>query len=91
MSKGKFALGAIIGAVAGVIAGVLTAPKSGKATRADLRERAAELKDDTSRKARAIKRTAGHVVEDTQEKMQEYRDASKKAAKDVKNNFDTRK
>lgn len=27
MSKGKFALGAVIGAVAGVIAGILTAPK----------------------------------------------------------------
>lgn len=44
MSKGKFALGALFGAVAGVIAGVLTAPKSGKETRADLKAKADELK-----------------------------------------------
>ena len=42
MSKGKFALGALVGAVAGVIAGVLTAPKSGKETRADIKKKAGE-------------------------------------------------
>mgnify|MGYP001507925177 FL=1 len=36
MSK-KLAFGAIIGAVAGIVAGGLTAPKSGKETRADLK------------------------------------------------------
>lgn len=39
MSKGKVALGAIIGAAAGVVAGILTAPKSGKETRADLKKK----------------------------------------------------
>lgn len=36
----KFALGALIGSVAGVIAGLLTAPKSGKETREDIKETA---------------------------------------------------
>ena len=52
MSKGKIALGAVIGAVAGVIAGLLTAPKSGKETRADLKKMAEEIKTEASRNAR---------------------------------------
>lgn len=42
--KTKFALGAVIGVAAGVVAGMLAAPKAGKETRADLKEKAAELK-----------------------------------------------
>ena len=59
MSKGKFALGALVGAVAGVIAGVLTAPKSGKETRADIKAKAEELKDGAEKKIRPGVRTAG--------------------------------
>ena len=50
MSKGKFVLGAAIGAAAGVVAGLLTAPKSGKETRADLKKKARELKQDATAK-----------------------------------------
>lgn len=42
--KAKFPLGAVIGAAAGIIAGVLTAPKSGKETRDDIKSKAEELK-----------------------------------------------
>ena len=35
-ATGGFFLGAALGAIGGVIAGILTAPKSGKATRADI-------------------------------------------------------
>ena len=52
MSKRKFVLGALFGAVAGVVAGVLTAPKSGKETRADLKKKANELKKRSWRKSR---------------------------------------
>ena len=45
MTKGKFVLGALIGAAAGVVAGMLTAPKSGKETRADLKSKAHDLRD----------------------------------------------
>lgn len=51
MSKGKFALGALIGTAAGIVAGLLTAPRSGKETRADIKGKAAELKKQ------AVKRT----------------------------------
>lgn len=44
----KFALGAIVGITAGVIAGMLTAPKSGKETRSDIRKKAADMKGDAA-------------------------------------------
>ena len=53
--KGKFAIGAIVGAVAGVIAGVLTAPKSGKETRADIKDKAAELKSEATNRTNEAK------------------------------------
>ena len=44
MSK-KLAIGAIVGAIAGLAAGVLTAPKSGRETRDDIKKKAEEMKD----------------------------------------------
>ncbi len=46
----KLAVGAIIGAAVGVVAGVLTAPKSGRETRDDIRRRAEETKDQAALK-----------------------------------------
>lgn len=40
----KLAIGAIVGAAVGVVAGILTAPKSGKETRDDIKEKADDLK-----------------------------------------------
>jgi len=40
----RFAIGAIVGAAVGVVAGVLTAPKSGKETRAELKDKAGDFK-----------------------------------------------
>lgn len=57
MKKNKFIIGAAIGAVAGVAAGVLTAPKSGKETREDLKIKAAELKEETARRVESAKHT----------------------------------
>jgi len=51
MAKGKkFGLGLIIGAIAGVVAGLLTAPKSGKETRKDIKDKAVEVKGAAERK-----------------------------------------
>ena len=55
MSKGKIAIGAVIGAVAGLVAGFLTAPKKGKDTRADLKRRAEEIKEDAVKQAKKLK------------------------------------
>ena len=73
MSKGKFALGAIFGAVAGVVAGILTAPKSGKETRAEVKIKAAGYKSQ-----------AGSMVDDVKTKAQIAAEDAKAEAKDLK-------
>jgi gas vesicle protein len=43
----KIALGALVAGAAGYVAGILTAPKSGKETRQDIADKAAELKEES--------------------------------------------
>ena len=45
----KFFLGVVLGAAVGVIAGILTAPKSGKETRQDLKEQGKKALDETKK------------------------------------------
>jgi gas vesicle protein len=63
MTKGKFALGALIGAAAGFVAGILTAPKSGKETREDIKTVANDAKDKAVKKAGQVRKKAGDVAE----------------------------
>lgn len=56
MMKAKFPLGAAIGIVAGVVAGVLTAPRSGKETRDDIKKKATQLKSKASKATKASKK-----------------------------------
>lgn len=55
MSKNRFIIGTVLGAVGGVVAGILTAPKSGQETREEIKAKAAELKEETARRAQAAK------------------------------------
>lgn len=50
MAKRRFGLGIIIGAIAGVVAGLLTAPKSGKETRDDIKNKAMDVKGVAERR-----------------------------------------
>lgn len=59
----RFAFGAIIGVVAGVVAGVLTAPKSGKETRSDIKTKAHELKEKAAESSDAALHKASKVAE----------------------------
>ncbi len=79
MSKGKFALGAIVGAVAGLIAGLLTAPKSGKETRADIIGKAAELKNEAAKRSEEVKDKSVKVASDVKEKADEYKTRGERA------------
>ena len=99
MSKGsKFALGALVGAAAGVVAGMLTAPKSGKETRTDLKRKADELKSDTSaatEKAKArtaktaeeVRQRADHVSDSAKSTVKDYRGRVERAAASAKKEF----
>lgn len=55
MGKGKFVIGTVLSVAAGVVAGILTAPKSGKETRADLKTKADELKGNVEDKTEKVK------------------------------------
>lgn len=59
----KVPLGAAIGLVAGVVAGILTAPKSGKETRADIKHKAEELKDGAEKAVDKVTHEAKDAVE----------------------------
>lgn len=79
MTKNKFALGAIIGVAAGLIAGVLTAPKSGKETRADIRHKADELKGEAVKRADSVKNKSADVVDDLMDKADTYKTRGERA------------
>lgn len=79
MAKGKFALGAIVGIAAGLIAGVLTAPKSGKETRADIKSKAEELKTEAAKRAEEAKAKSRTVATDVKGKVEDYKERSERA------------
>ncbi len=68
MSKQKLGLGIVIGSVVGVIAGLLTAPKSGKETREDIKKRAQEVKGSLERKLKDAHKELGTLSEELKEK-----------------------
>jgi gas vesicle protein len=67
MGKGKkFGLGVLVGAVAGVAAGILAAPKSGKETRKDIKNKAGEVKVSAERKLKEAHKELASLSADTQ-------------------------
>jgi gas vesicle protein len=91
MTKGKFALGALIGAVAGLVAGILTAPKSGKETRADIKGRAAELKTEAARRADDAKDKSAKVLKDVKGQVEDYKERGEHAVEKAKKGFFSKK
>jgi len=83
MSKTKIAIGAIIGAAAGIIAGMLTAPKSGKETRADLKDKANELKANATRRAKMTESRAEDMVGDVKAEAKAYKERAEKAKQEL--------
>lgn len=99
MSKGKFALGALFGAAIGMVAGILTAPKSGKETRADLKVKADEAKkkaDKAIAEAKVkgeklygdVRSKADSAVKDAKGTVNDYADRVKRAAVSAKEELD---
>ncbi|HRN90165.1 MAG TPA: YtxH domain-containing protein [Candidatus Saccharibacteria bacterium] len=84
MSKGKFAIGAILGAAAGFVTGILTAPKSGKETRDELKVKAEGVKKDVTVKAKKAARKAESVATDVKTKAEGVATDVKTKATDLK-------
>jgi len=82
---------AIIGAAAaGFAAGILTAPKSGKETRKDLKKKAVKLKADTEKVAGKAAAGAKGSVDSLKVGSRKVGDAVTETAKDVKGNVEKR-
>ena len=82
---------AIIGAAAaGFAAGILTAPKSGKETRKDLKKKAVKLKADAEKVAGKAAAVAKDSVDSLKVGSRKVGDAVTEAAKDVKGNVEKR-
>jgi gas vesicle protein len=81
MSKtdGKSVIAAVvIGAAAGYVAGILTAPKSGKETRADIKNAADKYVAEAQAKLQALREDLSNLIEDATEKAKLYSEKGKK-------------
>lgn len=70
MSKnngGKWAVGALFGIIAGYIAGILTAPKSGKETREDIKNTANRVISEAEKKLKKIHAEMNVAIADAKE------------------------
>lgn len=80
---------AIVGAaVAGFAAGILTAPKSGKETREDIKNKAEDLKKSAGEKAEQAKSAAKDSFESVKTGAKKVGDATAQTAHDVKNSVE---
>ncbi len=95
MSKGKFALGAMFGAAVGAVVGFLTAPQSGKKTRADLTKKGEALKKefdectdeviaDTTKAVKEAKNKADVIAEDAKKQASEAFEKTKDTVEDFR-------
>lgn len=78
MSKGKrLGLGIVLGAIGGVITGLLTAPKSGKETIQDLKDKAVEVKGSAERKLKEAHKELDKVSKDAKDKAKNLQGKAK--------------
>jgi gas vesicle protein len=92
----KIALGALVAGAAGYVAGILTAPKSGKETRQDIADKAAELKEESIEQLQELRDELDNLLEEAKNKTvalsakarEEFNEAVV-TAKDAKNKTGT--
>jgi len=84
MAKGKkLGLGILIGAAVGVATGLLTAPKSGKETREDIKKKAGEVKGSAERKLKDAHKELGKLSSELQAKAEDLKGDALKEAKEL--------
>jgi gas vesicle protein len=64
----RLALGAAVAGAAGYLAGLLTAPKSGKETRAELKQTGVSSMSEVEKQLKALHTELGKLVDDTKTK-----------------------
>ncbi|MEO6513534.1 MAG: YtxH domain-containing protein [Candidatus Saccharimonadales bacterium] len=79
MGKAKnFALGTMIAAVAGYVAGILTAPKSGKETREDVKATAQKSITDAEKELKKLHTELAGLLDESKKKKDELGDGASK-------------
>lgn len=76
-SAKKWAVGAAVAGIAGYVAGVLTAPKSGKETRSDIKNTANQAKTDAEKKLKEVHSELSKVLGDVKTKGDELKGKAK--------------
>lgn len=87
MGKRKFGVGLVIGGIAGLVAGLLTAPKSGKETREDLKRKADKVKTETAKHAEEVREKATEVADQAKETAQKVKEVADTAAEGMRRGF----
>lgn len=77
----KWALGAVVAGIGGYIAGILTAPKSGKETREDIKQEAVKIKSEAEKKLKELHTELDKVVKEGQGKADELKTNAQSALK----------
>jgi gas vesicle protein len=84
MKSGKLAIGAVIGAAVGVVAGIMTAPKSGKETREEIKRKATEAKDTATAKKDSVLFRVEEVTDDLKSRAAETLESVKPSGRKKK-------
>lgn len=73
-TAGKVILGTALAAAAGYVAGILTAPKSGKETRQDIKDKAVETYAAAEKKLKQLHTELSDVLDQVNAKLKELRE-----------------
>ena len=73
----KFAIGAVLAAAAGYVAGILTAPKSGKETREDIKDAAQRAYSAAEKQLKALHTELAQLIAQGKEKAGELKGSAK--------------
>jgi len=77
-NTGKWAAGAIVAGAAGFVAGILTAPKSGKETRKDIKSAATKAKTEAEKTLKALHSDLNEKINEVKNKGEELTGKAKK-------------
>lgn len=79
----KIALGGVFAAVAGYVAGLLTAPKSGKETREDIKETATKTVSEAEKELKKLHTELGKIIDEAKGRGDKVGDKTQKELTDL--------
>ena len=74
----RFAIGAVVAAAAGYVAGILTAPKSGKETRKDIKDTAVKTYTVAEKELKVLHTELSKLMEEAGKKANDFKGAAQK-------------